>query len=79
MPSAAAEAAPAPPSDPLSGAVGVTLITLVHDSICGVTGEKLRAGSEAYMVLFDDPSRKLITGRDALPQASTPNQEKADD
>ena len=70
---------PDPPADPLAGAVGVTPITLVHDTVCGVTGETLPAGSEAYMVLFDDPSQKLITGRDALPQASTPNQEKADD
>jgi len=69
----------APPADPLSGAVGVTPMTLVHDAVCGVTGKKLRAGSEAYMVLFDDPGRKLITGRDALPQASTPKQEKIDD
>ena len=68
-----------PLADPLSGAVGVTPITLVHDAVCGLTGEKLPAGSEAYMVLFDDPGRKLITGRDALPQASTPNEEKADD
>ena len=77
MPESAEE--PAQPTDPLAGAVGVTPITLVHDAVCGVTGEKLAAGSEAYMVLFDDPGRKLITGRDALPQASTPNQEKADD
>ena len=81
---AAAETAPppeepAPPADPLSGAVGVTPMTLVHDAVCGVTGKKLPAGSEAYMVLFDDPGRKLITGRDALPQASTPKQEKIDD
>ncbi len=69
----------APVVAPLDGAVGVTPITLVHDAVCGVTGEKLPAGSEAYMVLFDDPGRKLITGRDALPRASTPNQEKADD
>ena len=70
---------PALPVDPLEGAVGVTPMTLVHDAVCGVTGKKLPAGSEAYMVLFDDPGRKLITGKDALPQASTPNQEKADD
>ena len=54
-------------------------ITLVHDTVCGLTGETLPAGSEAYMVLFDDPRRQLITGRNALPQASTPNEEKADD
>ena len=59
--------------------MGVTPMTLVHDAVCGVTGQKLAAGSEAYMVLFDDPSRKLITGRDALPQASTPKEEEADD
>jgi hypothetical protein len=70
---------PASPAAPLEGAVGVTPITLVHDAVCGVTGETLPAGSEAYMVLFDDPGRKLITGRDALPHPSTPNQEKADD
>ncbi|MFZ1865585.1 MAG: hypothetical protein WAU39_15285, partial [Polyangiales bacterium] len=68
-----------PPADPLQGAVGVTPITLVHDTVCGLTGETLPAGSEAYMVLFDDPRRQLITGRNALPQASTPNEEKADD
>ncbi len=70
---------PTSPPDPFAGAVGVTPITLVHDAVCGVSGEKLPAGSEAYMVLFDDPGRKLITGRDALPHASSPNQETADD
>lgn len=65
--------------DPLAGAVGTTPITLVRDTVCGLTGEKLPAGTEAFMVLFQDPRRKLITGRDALPHASTPNQEKADD
>ena len=68
-----------PAANPLEGAVGVTPIILVHDTACGLTGETLPAGSEAYMVLFDDPRRQLITGRDALPQASTPNEEKADD
>jgi hypothetical protein len=72
-------AAPETPPDPLEGAVGATPITLVHDTVCGLTGETLKAGSQAFMVLFDDPRRKLITGRDALPQASTPNQEQADD
>jgi len=66
-------------TDPLDGAVGVTPIILVHDTVCGVTGARLPAGSEAYMVLFDDPRRKLITGREALPQAPTSNEEKADD
>ena len=85
IPGAEATVSPEPveespaPADPLEGAVGVTPMTLVHDAVCGVTGETLPAGSEAYMVLFDDPGRKLITGKDALPQASTPNQEKADD
>lgn len=68
-----------PQTDPLKGAVGVTPIILVHDTECGLTGKMLPAGSEAYMVLFDDPRRQLITGRDALPRASTPNQEEADD
>ncbi len=63
----------------LDGAIGVTPITLVHDAVCGLTGEQLPAGSEAFMVLFEDPRRKLITGRDALPHASTSNQEQADD
>jgi hypothetical protein len=68
---------PVTPADPLEGAVGVTRITLVHDAVCGVTGEPLPAGSEAYVVLFHEPRRTLITGRNALPDASTPNQEKA--
>ena len=67
------------PNDPLDGALGATPITLVHDAVCGLTGEPLPAGSEAFMVLFEDPRRKLITGKDALPRASTSNQEKADD
>jgi hypothetical protein len=71
---------PEPPAaDPLQGAVGVTPITLVHDAVCGLTGQALPAGSEAYMVLFDDPRRQLITGKDALPRASTSNQEKDND
>ena len=70
---------PAEPTDPLRGAVGVTPITLVHDTTCGLTGDSLSAGSEAFMVLFDDPRRKLITGRNPLPQASTSNEENADD
>jgi len=67
------------PRDPLEGAVGVTPITLVHDAVCGVTGEQLVAGSEAYMVLFHEPGRKLITGRNALPDPSTSTKEKTDD
>lgn len=67
------------PDDPLRGAVGVTPITLVHDATCGLTGEKLAAGTDAYLVLFDDPGRQMITGRDALPNPSTPNKETADD
>ncbi len=74
-----AEMPPGPEADPLAGAVGATPITLVHDAVCGLTGEPLPAGSEAFMVLFDDPRRKLITGRNALPHASTPKKEKADD
>ncbi len=69
----------APPTDPLEGAVGVTPITLVHDAVCGLTGRTLPAGSEAYMVLFEDPRRQLITGTDALPRGSTSKQEKAND
>ncbi len=72
-------APPKPASDPLEGAVGVTPIILVHDAVCGVTGATLAAGSEAYMVLFEEAGRQLITGRDVLPRASTPNEEKADD
>ncbi len=73
------KAGPESSADPFAGAVGVTPITLVHDAVCAVTGEALAAGSEACMVLFTDPSRTLITGKDALPQASTPQQEKPDD
>ena len=67
------------PRKPLDGAIGATPIALVHEAVCGLTGEKLPAGSEAFMVLLEDPRQKLITGRDALPRASTSNQEKADD
>jgi hypothetical protein len=66
-------------NDLLRGAVGVTPITLVHDTTCELTGARLNAGTEAFMVLFDDPRRKLITGRNPLPSASTSNEENADD
>jgi hypothetical protein len=75
----AAAPLPQPLVDPLQGAIGVTQITLVQDAVCGVTGEHLTAGSEAYVVLFDQPSRQLIAGRNALPSASTANEEKTDD
>lgn len=65
--------------DPLEGAVGVTPITLVHDTRCGLTGDLLSAGTEAYMVLFDDPRRKVISGRNPLLSASLSSQENADD
>ncbi len=75
-PSAEAQALP---DDPLRGAVGVTPITLVHDATCGLTGKKLAAGTDAYLVLFDEPGRQMITGRDVLPNASTSNKETIDD
>lgn len=71
--------APQPLGDLLQGAIGVTSITLVQDAVCGVTGQQLPAGSAAYVVLFDHPSRQLITGRNALPGAFTANEEKADE
>jgi hypothetical protein len=71
--------APQPLADPLQGAIGVTPITLVQDAVCGVTGQHLPAGSAAYVVLFDHPSRQLIAGRDTLPGAFTANEEKADE
>lgn len=79
VPAPSAAKPEAAPDDPLRGAVGVTPITLVHDAICGLTGRKLAAGTDAYLVLFDEPGRQMITGRDALPNPSTPNEETADD
>ncbi|MEM8609420.1 MAG: hypothetical protein AAGF92_20125 [Myxococcota bacterium] len=60
--------------DPLSDAIGVTPITLVHDEVCGVTGQPVAAGTSAYLVLFRQPGKQMIAGPDALPDLSAPEE-----
>ena len=67
------------PLDALHGALAATQITLLHDAACALTGRMLAAGTEACLVFFDDPRRKLIAGRDALPMALTSREENADE
>ena len=57
-------------ADALEGAVGVTPIILVHDAICGVSGRKLSAGTEAYLVLFQEAGRQMIAAREAWSRAA---------
>ena len=59
-------------ADVLEGAVGVTPIVLVHDAVCGVSGRKLSAGTDAYLVLFQQAGRQMVTARDAWPRATSP-------
>lgn len=58
-PRRAAPAAPAP-SAPLEGALGVTELTLVSDSECGVTGQALKEGEPALLVHFADGRPPLV-------------------
>ncbi len=58
------------PRQPLDGAVGFTPIILANDAVCAVSGKELPAGSEALLVLFEDPGRQEIVGRDALSSRS---------
>lgn len=54
-------AEPAPsPSAPLEGALGVTELTLVSDSECGVTGQTLKEGDEALLIHFADGRPPLV-------------------
>jgi len=57
--STAAPQAPAP-SAPLEGALGVTELTLVSDSECGVTGQPLAEGDDALLVHFADGRPPLV-------------------
>ncbi len=74
----AADLTPAPraqAADPLAGAVGATPITLVHDTVCELTGAPLRAGSRAHLVLFEAPGRRIVVAENALPQVLTSTKE----
>lgn len=55
------------PDNPLDGAVGFTPIVLANDAVCAVTGKALPRGADALLVLFEEPGRQEIVGRDALP------------
>ncbi len=48
------------PSAPLEGALGVTELTLVSDSECGVTGQALKEGEPALLVHFSDGRPPLV-------------------
>ncbi len=48
------------PSAPLEGALGVTELTLVSDSECGVTGQTLKEGDDALLVHFADGRPPLV-------------------
>lgn len=70
-PSAGVEESAAPPSAPrypLEGALGFTPMVLANEAVCAVTGKTLRPGDDAYLVLFSEPGRQAIVGRDALPK-----------
>lgn len=50
----------ASPAAPLEGALGVTELTLVSDSECGVTGQTLKEGDAALLVHFADGRPPLV-------------------
>lgn len=64
-PSAPAGAAAEP--SPIAGAVGFTPMMLANDAVCAVTGARLRAGEQAYLVLFAEAGRTAIVGPDVPP------------
>lgn len=75
----AVESSPAP-RYPLEGALGFTPMVLANEAVCAVTGKALQPGDDAYLVLFGEPGRQAIVGRDALPkkQAARPRTSSSD-
>jgi hypothetical protein len=69
-------AEPAPPSAPessfnhaaIEGAIGFTAMVLANDAVCPVTGELMRAGQHAYLVMFADPGRHAIVSPAVVPK-----------
>jgi len=54
-------------ADPLEGALGFTPLVLASEATCAVTGRRLAAGEDAYLVLFAEPGRQAFVASDALP------------
>ncbi|MEM9071341.1 MAG: hypothetical protein AAGE52_22740 [Myxococcota bacterium] len=58
---------------PLAGAIGVSELTLVRDSTCGLTGEALASGAKGVLVHFDDGRAPLLVAPEALPSSLQPS------
>ena len=76
-----ADAHVAPPSSPeesaseatwrrevIEGAIGFTAMVLANDATCPVTGERMRAGQDAYLVMFAEPGRHAIVSPKVVPK-----------
>lgn len=66
---AAAQPQPSTTPSPIAGAIGFTAMVLANDVVCPVTGEALRAGEQAYLVMFLEPGRHAIVSPRAVPKA----------
>jgi hypothetical protein len=67
---------PAPPAEEqawnraaIEGAIGFTSMVLANDAVCPVTGERMRAGEHAYLVMFAEPGRHAIVSPKVVPRS----------
>jgi hypothetical protein len=52
----------------IEGAIGFTAMVLANDATCPVTGERMRAGQDAYLVMFAEPGRHAIVSPKVVPK-----------
>lgn len=52
----------------IAGAIGFTAMVLANDTVCPVTGDKMRAGQAAYLVMFAEPGRHAIVSPRVVPK-----------
>jgi hypothetical protein len=52
----------------IEGAIGFTAMVLANDATCPVTGEHMRAGEQAYLVMFAEPGRHAIVSPRVVPK-----------
>ncbi len=52
----------------IAGAIGFTAMVLANDTVCPVTGDRMRAGEAAYLVMFAEPGRHAIVSPRVVPK-----------
>jgi hypothetical protein len=52
----------------IEGAIGFTAMVVANDTTCPVTGDVMRAGEAAYLVMFAEPGRHAIVSPKVVPR-----------